>query len=86
MHGASVCIIYVAICTIMHVYSYGMPMHTRMGPIRIRDIPYAYGPIYAYGAEQMHVILVTPLYKKVNILQGALIISNRWIRVWFTRL
>ena len=30
MHGASVCIIHVAICTIMHVYSYGMPMHTRM--------------------------------------------------------
>ena len=37
--------------------------HTRMGhnigpytctgyPIRVWDVPYAYGPIYAYGAEQ----------------------------------
>ena len=32
-------------------YAYGIS-HTRMGqPIRVWDVPYAYGPIYAYGAE-----------------------------------
>ena len=48
---------------IMHAYSYGTPIrvwdiilaHTRMGyPIRVWDVPYAYGTIYAYGAEQIY--------------------------------
>ena len=49
----------------MHAYSYGTPIrvwdiilsHTRMGyPIRVWDVPYAYGPIYAYGAEHNHAL------------------------------
>ena len=49
----------------MHAYSYGTPIrvwdiilsHTRMGyPIRVWDVPYAYGTIYAYGAEQCHCV------------------------------
>ena len=39
-------------------YAYGTYVilaHTRTGyPIRIWDVPYAYGSIYAYGAEQLH--------------------------------
>ena len=44
-----------------YVYSYGTPIrvwdstmsHKRIGyPIRVWDVPYAYGPIYAYGEEQ----------------------------------
>ena len=39
-------------------YAYGIS-HTRMGqPIRVWDVPYAYGPIYAYGAEQLQVTKV----------------------------
>ena len=60
---------YIAILTvytIMYVYSYGTPIrvwdnvmsHTRMGcPIRVWDVPYAYGPTYAYRAEQGHHIM-----------------------------
>ena len=33
-------------------YAYG----TQYCPIRVRDIPYAYGPIYAYRAEQNYAI------------------------------
>ena len=34
-------------------YAYG----TSYWPIRVRDIPYAYGPIYAYGAEHLYIII-----------------------------
>ena len=38
-------------------YAYGIS-HTRMGrPIRVWDVPYAYGPIYAYGAEQRYSVV-----------------------------
>ena len=33
-------------------YAYGVPYMN----IRAWDVPYAYGPIYAYRAEHMHVI------------------------------
>ena len=38
-------------------YAYGIS-HTRMGyPYApVWDVPYAYGPIYAYGAEQFYCI------------------------------
>ena len=47
----------------MYAYPYGTPIrvwdiilsHTCTGyPIRVWDVPYAYGPIYAYGAEHLH--------------------------------
>ena len=38
-------------------YAYGIS-HTRTGyPIRVWDVPYAYGPIYTYGAEHIRYIL-----------------------------
>ena len=50
-----------------------MLSHTRIWAshmnIRIWDVPYAYGPIYAYGAEQRDHVTRLVLYKlrKVNI-------------------
>ena len=59
---------------IMHEYSYGTPIrvwdiilsHTRMGyPIRVWDVPYAYGTIYAYGAEHIYVAIYLGRYPAV---------------------
>ena len=34
--------------------------------IRIWDVPYAYGPIYAYGAEQYEVVLSRNYYSEAK--------------------
>ena len=38
--------------------------------IRIWDVPYAYGPIYAYGAEQVYSKVCTCQYVARPILRG----------------
>ena len=60
-----------------------MLSHTRMAShmsIRIWDVPYAYGPIYAYEAEHFHYI--TPMITLNELSLSGLVcisVTNNWI-------